>query len=49
VEDGVRMLVDNRRRRHKGARARVMDEVGQPRRTVNEKMAKYGLQRADYL
>jgi len=26
-----------------------MDELCLPRRTLNEKMAKYGLQRSDYL
>jgi hypothetical protein len=27
----------------------VMDELCLPRRTLNEKMAKYGLQRGDYV
>jgi DNA-binding NtrC family response regulator len=42
------MLIDNTMRRHKGAISAVMDELCLPRRTLNEKMAKYGLQRADY-
>ncbi|WP_425102129.1 sigma-54-dependent transcriptional regulator [Tropicibacter sp. S64] len=49
VEAFERMLIDNTMRRHKGSIAQVMDELCLPRRTLNEKMAKYGLQRADYL
>ena len=49
VEAFERMLIDNTMRRHKGSISAVMDELCLPRRTLNEKMAKYGLQRADYL
>ncbi|RFP87154.1 sigma-54-dependent Fis family transcriptional regulator [Rhodobacteraceae bacterium 63075] len=49
VEAFERMLIDNTMRRHKGSIANVMDELCLPRRTLNEKMAKYGLQRADYV
>jgi len=49
VEAFERMLIDNAMRRHKGSVAAVMDELCLPRRTLNEKMAKYGLQRSDYL
>ncbi len=49
VEAFERMLIDNTMRRHKGSISSVMDELCLPRRTLNEKMAKYGLQRADYL
>ncbi len=49
VEAFERMLIDNTMRRHKGSVAAVMDELCLPRRTLNEKMAKYGLARADYL
>lgn len=49
VEAFERMLIDNTMRRHGGSIANVMDELCLPRRTLNEKMAKYGLQRADYL
>jgi DNA-binding NtrC family response regulator len=49
VEAFERMLIDNTMRRHKGTIAAVMDELCLPRRTLNEKMAKYGLQRSDYL
>ena len=49
VEAFERMLIDNTMRRHKGSIAAVMDELSLPRRTLNEKMAKYGLQRQDYL
>ncbi|GKT31555.1 Ribonuclease E, partial [Aduncisulcus paluster] len=43
------MLIDNTMRRHKGSISAVMEELCLPRRTLNEKMAKYGLARADYL
>jgi DNA-binding NtrC family response regulator len=49
VEAFERMLIDNTMRRHKGSISAVMDELCLPRRTLNEKMAKYGLARADYL
>lgn len=49
VESFEKMLIDNTMRRHKGSISAVMDELCLPRRTLNEKMAKYGLSRADYL
>ncbi|MFC0199722.1 sigma-54-dependent transcriptional regulator [Paracoccus rhizosphaerae] len=49
VESFEKMLIDNTMRRHKGSIASVMEELCLPRRTLNEKMAKYGLQRGDYL
>jgi DNA-binding NtrC family response regulator len=49
VEAFERMLIDNTMRRHKGSISNVMEELCLPRRTLNEKMAKYGLQRQDYL
>ncbi len=49
VEAFERMLIDNTMRRHRGSIAGVMEELCLPRRTLNEKMAKYGLQRSDYL
>ncbi|MBS9718721.1 sigma-54-dependent transcriptional regulator [Pseudohalocynthiibacter aestuariivivens] len=49
VEAFERMLIDNTMRRHKGSIVNVMDELCLPRRTLNEKMAKYSLQRSDYL
>lgn len=49
VEAFERMLIDNTMRRHRGSIASVMEELRLPRRTLNEKMAKYGLARADYL
>jgi len=48
VEAFERMLIDNTMRRHKGSIVSVMEELRLPRRTLNEKMAKYGLQRSDY-
>ena len=49
VESFEKMLIDNTMRRHKGSISAVMEELCLPRRTLNEKMAKYGLQRSDYL
>jgi DNA-binding NtrC family response regulator len=49
VEAFERMLIDNTMRRHRGSIVAVMDELCLPRRTLNEKMAKYSLQRSDYL
>ena len=49
VEAFERMLIDNTMRRHKGSISGVMDELQLPRRTLNEKMAKYALTRSDYL
>ena len=49
VEAFERMLIDNTMRRHRGSITKVMDELCLPRRTLNEKMAKYNLTRADYL
>jgi DNA-binding NtrC family response regulator len=48
VEAFERMLIDNTMRRHHGSVAKVMEELCLPRRTLNEKMAKYGLVRGDY-
>ncbi|WP_128253517.1 sigma-54-dependent transcriptional regulator [Falsirhodobacter deserti] len=49
VEAFERMLIDNTMRRHRGSIVAVMEELCLPRRTLNEKMAKYSLQRADYV
>lgn len=49
VEAFERMLIDNTMRRHRGSIASVMEELSLPRRTLNEKMAKYNLSRSDYL
>ncbi|PCD77319.1 sigma-54-dependent transcriptional regulator [Pseudothioclava arenosa] len=49
VENFEKMLIDNTMRRHKGSIAAVMEELCLPRRTLNEKMAKYGLSRSDYI
>jgi len=49
VEAFERMLIDNTMRRHRGSIASVMEELSLPRRTLNEKMAKYGLSRSNYL
>ncbi|MCB1353710.1 MAG: sigma-54-dependent Fis family transcriptional regulator [Rhodobacteraceae bacterium] len=49
VEAFEKMLIDHALRRHQGSVASVMAELALPRRTLNEKMAKYGLSRQDYL
>jgi DNA-binding NtrC family response regulator len=49
VDAFERMLIDNTMRRHKGSIVAVMEELCLPRRTLNEKMAKYGLSRSDYV
>ncbi len=49
VEAFERMLIDNTMRRHKGSITAVMEELRLPRRTLNEKMAKFGLVRSDYV
>ena len=49
VEAFERMLIDNTMRRHKGSIVNVMEELCLPRRTLNEKMAKYSLTRGDYV
>ena len=49
VEAFERMLIDNTMRRHKGSITAVMEELRLPRRTLNEKMAKYNLTRSDYV
>ena len=49
VDAFERTLIDNTMRRHKGSIAAVMEELCLPRRTLNEKMAKYGLSRGDYV
>ncbi len=48
VEAFERMLIENTMRRHKGSIVAVMDELCLPRRTLNEKMAKYSLTRSEY-
>ena len=49
VEAFEKMLIDTALRRNRGAVSTVMNELALPRRTLNEKMAKYGLVRAEYL
>jgi DNA-binding NtrC family response regulator len=49
VDTFERMLIDNTMRRHRGSIVAVMEELCLPRRTLNEKMAKYGLSRSDYV
>lgn len=49
VEAFEKMLIDNTMRRMRGSITAVMKELGLPRRTLNEKMAKYKLSRANYL
>lgn len=49
VDAFEKMLIDHALRRNQGSVSAVMAELALPRRTLNEKMAKYGLARGDYL
>jgi DNA-binding NtrC family response regulator len=49
VDAFEKMLIDHALRRNQGSVSAVMAELALPRRTLNEKMAKYGLSRTDYL
>ena len=49
VEAFEKMLIDNTMKRMRGSITAVMKELGLPRRTLNEKMAKYQLSRSNYL
>jgi len=49
VDAFEKMLIDHALRRNQGSVSAVMNELALPRRTLNEKMAKYGLSRQDYL
>ena len=49
VEAFEKMLIDNTMKRNRGSITSVMKELGLPRRTLNEKMAKYQLSRSNYL
>jgi DNA-binding NtrC family response regulator len=49
VDTFEKMLIDHALRRNGGNVSAVMAELALPRRTLNEKMAKYGLSRQDYL
>ncbi len=49
VDAFEKMLIDHALRRNQGNVSGVMVELALPRRTLNEKMAKYSLSRADYL
>ena len=48
VEAFEKMLIENALRRHRGSIANVMEELSLPRRTLNEKMAKYALSRGEF-
>ncbi len=49
VDAFEKMLIDHALRRNTGSVSAVMAELALPRRTLNEKMAKYGLSRGDYI
>ena len=49
VEAFEKSLIENSMRKHKGSINKVMEELLIPRRTLNEKMAKYSLNRSNYL
>lgn len=48
VEAFERLMIENALRSHSGAVTPAMNDLGLPRRTLNEKMAKYGISRADF-
>ena len=48
VEAFEKSLIENTMRKHKGSINKVMEELLIPRRTLNEKMAKYSLNRSNY-
>ncbi|MEM9049007.1 MAG: sigma-54 dependent transcriptional regulator [Pseudomonadota bacterium] len=49
VEAFERMLIRSALRRHRGSIAEVMMELALPRRTLNEKMARYAITRSDFV
>ncbi len=49
VEAFEKSLIENCIRKHKGSINKVMEELLIPRRTLNEKMAKYSLNRSNFL
>ncbi len=49
VDAFEKLLLDGALRRHKGSVQAVIEELSIPRRTLNEKMAKYGLSRGDFV
>jgi DNA-binding NtrC family response regulator len=49
VEAFEKSLIENSMRRHKGSINKVMEELLIPRRTLNEKMAKYSLNRSNFI
>ncbi|MDE2911797.1 MAG: sigma-54 dependent transcriptional regulator [Paracoccaceae bacterium] len=49
VDAFERMLIDHSMRRHSGSIDGVTDDLSVPRRALNEKLAKFGMNRADYL
>jgi DNA-binding NtrC family response regulator len=49
VEAFEKILITNAIKRYNGSISEVMKELKLPRRTLNEKMAKYNLQRSDFV
>ena len=49
VDAFEKSLIENSMRKHKGSINKVMEELLIPRRTLNEKMAKYSLNRSNFL
>ena len=49
VEAFEKSLIEDTMRKHKGSINKVMEELLVPRRTLNEKMAKYSLNRSNFL
>ena len=49
VEAFEKSLIEDTMRKHKGSINKVMEELLIPRRTLNEKMSKYSLNRSNFL
>jgi len=49
TQDFERRILEASLRRHQGNIQAVMDELGLPRRTLNQKMANHGLERRDFM
>jgi two-component system C4-dicarboxylate transport response regulator DctD len=48
VDDLERLIIEQSLAEHKGNIQATVDALGTPRRTLNQKMRKYGLDRKDY-
>jgi DNA-binding NtrC family response regulator len=49
VDAFEKLMIEEALRRHRGAISGAIEDLGIPRRTLNEKMAKHGISRADFV